>query len=72
MNKEDFLLQLQETLQRDEPLSMGTPFAEVSEWDSLAAMSAHALAARSFGKTLKLKEITAAASPGDLYALFTG
>ncbi len=49
MTLEQFLTDLQDILQRDEPLTPDTLLTDVEEWDSLAVMGCLAYFDRKFG-----------------------
>ncbi|MDR0827314.1 MAG: hypothetical protein LBN33_05490 [Desulfovibrio sp.] len=71
MDKQSFLENLQDALQRDDALTMDMRLKDVPEWDSLAMMVTLALAKRDFGKTLGLSALKKLQSVDDLYALLT-
>ena len=69
MDKQDFLMVFQDTLQSDSALTMDMRLADIPEWDSMAAMGTIALADRQFGKQLKLAELKKVDTVEDVYAL---
>ena len=71
MDNGAFLLMLQEAFQRNEPLTMNMPLAEIPEWDSLTAMLTLTLAKQRFGKNLKMADFKKSMLVEDLYALLT-
>jgi hypothetical protein len=71
MDKDAFLVMLQDAFQRREPLAMDMPLVEIPEWDSLTAMLALALAKQHFGKDLKMADFKKTVLLEDLHALLT-
>lgn len=71
MTDSDFLLLIQETLNREDPVSMNTRFDDMPEWDSLSAMAVVGMAERSFGRRLKLAELSRIDTVAELYALLS-
>lgn len=71
MDKDIFLSMLQDAFQREAPLSMDMPLAEIPEWDSLTAMLTLAWAKQHFGKHLKMSDFKKITSVEDLYAMLT-
>lgn len=69
MTDKEFLLLLQETLNRESPLDMKMRLEDLPEWDSLSAMAVVGMAERYFGKPLKLTELGTVGTVEDLYAL---
>lgn len=69
MDRKAFLELLQETFQREDPLAMDMPLAEIPEWDSLAAMLTLTLAKRRFGKELKTADLKPLTTVEDMYVL---
>lgn len=69
MNDTAFLATMLDILQRDDPLAMDLPLAEVAEWDSLAAMAIIAFAAKEFGKNLKLNDLKELVTVADVHRL---
>ena len=68
MSKEDFLVKMQDVLQTDAELKMETVLDELDEWDSLSMMATMAFLDKEFGLKLKISEIKAFASIGDIAA----
>lgn len=69
MTDKDFLPLLQETLNRELPLSMEMALTDIPEWDSLSAMAVVGLAERYFARRLKLFELEGVRTVGEIYAL---
>ena len=67
----NFLLLLQETMNREHPLTMPMQLKDIDEWDSLSAMAFLALAKRHFDKGLKLSDLEKAKTVADLYGLLS-
>ena len=57
MNKEQFLTELQDVLQRDDPVLENDVLADYDEWDSLSKMAIMAFFDKEFGVKISLKEI---------------
>ena len=57
MNKEQFLTELQDVLQRDDPVLENDVLADYDEWDSLSTMAIMAFFDKDFGVKISLKEI---------------
>ena len=56
MNKEEFLVQMQDVLQTDEELSYETALDDLVEWDSLAVMATMAFLDKEFGVKTTMKD----------------
>lgn len=69
MQLTEFLLELQDLLQRDEPLAAGDALADLEEWDSLAVMATIAWFDRQFGKKLTFKDFKSLKHVSDIAAL---
>ncbi|MDR3362191.1 MAG: acyl carrier protein [Desulfovibrio sp.] len=72
MQSADFLVELQELLQCDIPLSVDTALAEMEEWDSLAVMSCVAYLEKHFGMKTKISQYKKIRTVADLIALAGG
>lgn len=57
MDKQTFLEQLQDVLQRDEALFSGQKFENIEEWDSLSMMAVIAFMDKNFGVKITLKDV---------------
>ena len=68
MNKEEFLIQMQDVLQTETELKMETVLDELDEWDSLSMMATMAFLDKNFGIKLKIADIKALATIGDIAA----
>lgn len=68
---DQFLELLQETIDRETPLSMDMPLSQIQEWDSLAAMAFIGLARNVYQKQLKLTDLENAVTISDIYALLS-
>lgn len=66
MTKEEFLTEMLEVLQRDEPIDMGTPLADIDEWDSLAIMGTAAFLNHHFSVHLGMDEFKKLSTIGDI------
>ena len=69
MNKEQFLTELQDVLQRDDPVLENDVLADYDEWDSLSKMATMAFFDKNFGVKISLKEIGALTTVKDLLNL---
>lgn len=56
MTIQEFLDEIQEVLQRDDPISMEMPLTEIEEWDSLAIMGIAAFLNHRFNKRLNMDD----------------
>ena len=68
MTKEEFLVQMQDVLQTETELTMDTVLDELDEWDSLSMMATMAFLDKNFGVKLKIVDIKALATIGDIAA----
>lgn len=68
MNKEEFLVQMQDVLQTETELTMETVLDELDEWDSLSMMATMAFLDKNFGVKLKIVDIKALGTIGDIAA----
>ena len=68
MTVDEFLKQLTQALERDEPLQRGQDLGETGEWDSLAVLSVVDLFEQ-IGADTDLDSIGEAKTTGDLIAL---
>ncbi|RAX51894.1 hypothetical protein CCY99_08005 [Helicobacter sp. 16-1353] len=72
MTKKEFLNELSELLQREEPCNENDILESYEEWDSLSKMSLMAFFAKHFSIQLTLKQLNEAKSILDLIALASG
>ena len=49
MTREDFLIEMQDVLQRDDELTFEMSLADIEEWDSLSIMATMAFLEKNFG-----------------------
>jgi len=68
MNKEEFLIQMQDVLQTEIELKMETVLDELDEWDSLSMMATMAFLDKNFGVKLKIADIKTLVNIGDIAA----
>lgn len=68
MTNEEFIEQMTDVLQTEETLAMETVLADLDEWDSLSMMATMAFLSKNFGITLKITELKAFATLGDIAA----
>ena len=68
MSKEEFLVQMQDVLQTETELAMETVLDELDEWDSLSMMATMAFLDKNFGVKLKIADIKALETIGDIAA----
>ena len=68
MSKEEFLVQMQDVLQTETDLTMETVLDELDEWDSLSMMATMAFLDKNFGVKLKIVDLKALATIGDIAA----
>ena len=69
MNKADFLVELEDILQREEYCNIDDNLNDYEEWDSLSKMSIMAYYDKNFGIKLSLSNLKEAATVSDLVAL---
>jgi acyl carrier protein len=67
-----FLEELQELLQRDEPIAADTVLQDTAEWDSLAVMSCIAYLDKKFGIRTTFSQYKKLRTVADLIALTGG
>lgn len=68
MTKEEFIAEMQDVLQTDVELKMETVLADLDEWDSLSMMATMAFLNKNFGVTLKIADLKAFTTIGDIAA----
>ncbi len=68
MNKEEFLVQMQDVLQTETELTMETVLDELDEWDSLSMMATMAFLDKNFGVKMKIADIKTLVTIGDIAA----
>ena len=66
MNREEFLEELQDLLQRDDPLTPDMELRDLPEWDSLSMMSLAAFFDEHFNMTLAFADFEALITVDDL------
>ena len=69
MNKADFLVELEDILQREEPCKETDDLNSYEEWDSLSKMAVMAYYDKNFGIKLTLKELKEVNTVTDLINL---
>ncbi len=72
MNKADFLVELEDILQREEPCKEGDNLNDYEEWDSLSKMSVMAYYDKNFGVKVSLKDLQTVTTVEDLISLTGG
>ena len=72
MLKSVFLEELQELLQRDDPIDPDMALRDMGEWDSLAVMSCMAYFDRKFNVKTKISQYERLRTVSDLVALSDG
>ena len=72
MLKSKFLEDLQELLQRDDPITPDMMLGDMGEWDSLAQMSCMAYFSKHFNLKTKISQYEALRTVDDLIALSGG
>lgn len=66
MTKEEFLAELQDVLQRDDPVSWDMPLEDIEEWDSLAVMGTAAFLHHHFSVRLTLDDFRSLHTVADI------
>ena len=69
MKKEEFLEELEDLLQREEPCNEGDNLDDYEEWDSLSKMSLMAYYSKTFGIKLSLDSFRNISTVADLIKL---
>lgn len=69
MNKNEFLTQMQDILQRDDACCETDVLADYEEWDSLSKMAVMAYFYQTFGIKITLAEMSALQNVSDLIRL---
>lgn len=69
MNKAEFLVELEDVLQREEPCSENDDLHSYEEWDSLSKMAVMAYFDKNFGVKLTLKDLKEVKTVSDLIKL---
>ena len=72
MTKQEFLVELEDILQREEPCSEFDSLEDYEEWDSLSKMSLMAYYDKNFGVKVALDSFKGLKSVADLIALAEG
>ncbi len=72
MTKQEFLVELEDILQREEPCSEFDSLEDYEEWDSLSKMALMAYYDKNFGVKLRLDSFMDIKSVADLIALAGG
>lgn len=72
MTKKEFLVELEDILQREEPCLESDGLEDYEEWDSLSKMSLMAYYDRNFDVKLSLHSFEGLKTVGDLIALAEG
>ena len=69
MTEKEFLDVLDEILDTEEPVTMDTVLEDLEEWDSLSYVMFQAQMLERIGKQMDPKDVRAAKTPAELYAL---
>lgn len=69
MNKSDFLIELEDILQREEPCAENDNLEDYEEWDSLSKMAIMAYYDKNFGVKLSLNDLKNVSTVSDLIKL---
>ena len=69
MNKEEFLVELEDVLQREEACAEADVLADYEEWDSLSKMAVMAFYNKEFGIKIALNELKDLETVADLIKL---
>jgi len=68
VNKEEFLVELEDVLQREEPCQAGDVLDDYEEWDSLSKMAVMAFFDKHFGIKISLSDMKDFTTVNDLIA----
>ena len=66
MNKEQFLEEFKDVLQRDEDLTLDMALEDIDEWDSLSKMATIAFVDKEFGKKLTFSDFDEMVTVSDI------
>lgn len=69
MKKDDFLLELEDLLQREEPCKISDSLEDYEEWDSLSKMAVMAFYSKTFKITIDLETLFKVKTVNDLIHL---
>ncbi len=69
MNKSDFLIELEDILQREEPCAENDNLEDYEEWDSLSKMAVMAYYDKNFNVKLSLNDLKNVSTVSDLIKL---
>lgn len=69
MDKEQFLNEMQDVLQRDDAVNENDNLSDYEEWDSLSKMAIMAFFDKRLGKKISLKELSELETVSDLLKL---
>ena len=69
MNKADFLVELEDILQREESCNIDDKLSDYEEWDSLSKMAIMAYYDKNFGVKLSLNKLKEVSTVSDLVKL---
>lgn len=72
MTKSDFLSELQEMMQLDEPIAEDADLQGYEEWDSLAFMVVITFFDKRFGRRIKFEDLGLCKTPLDIIRLSEG
>ncbi len=72
MKKNDFLAELQDLIQTDDPIQESTDLSSLEEWDSIAFMVLIAFFDKEFGIKLTFEDLIPCKTPEDLFLLAQG
>ena len=69
MEEKEFLAQLADILETEENVTMETVLGDIEEWDSLSYVSFISMTNAALGKKVTVKELKAANTVAELFAL---
>jgi len=69
MNKEEFLIEMQDVLQTEDVITFDTVLADLAEWDSLSVMATMAFLDQNFGVKTVLQDYKKLHTLGDIAKL---
>lgn len=67
--QQQFLNEMEEILNAEEPISLDSKLEDIDEWDSIATVAFFALARTTYGKKVNRQAVIVAKTIGDLFEM---